>query len=45
MTGEGLEGVRGFQEMGVRMLGLVRRTPVGKYEISKLLKTTSVKQA
>lgn len=42
---EGLEGARGFQEMGMRMLGSVRRTPVGKHEISKLLETTSVKQA
>lgn len=41
----GLEGARGFQEMGMRMLGSVRRTPVGKCEISKVLETTSVKQA
>lgn len=42
---EGLEGARGFQEMGMRMLGWVRRTPAGKCEISKLWEATSVKQA
>lgn len=42
---EGLEGARGFQEMRMRKLGSVRRTPVGKCEISKLLETTRVKQA
>lgn len=42
---EGLEGARGFQEMGMRKMGSVRRTPVGKCEISKLLETTRVKQA
>lgn len=45
MRVEGLEGARGFQEMGMRMLGWVRRTPAGKCEISKLWEATSVKQA
>lgn len=40
----GLEGARGFQEMGMRMLGWVRRASVGKWEISKVLDIMSVKQ-
>lgn len=42
---KGLEGARGFREMGIRMLGWARRASVGKCEISKALDTMSVKRA
>lgn len=36
MRGGGLEGARGFGGIGVLMVGLVRRAPVDKCEISEL---------
>lgn len=45
MREKGLEGARGFREMGIRMLGWARRASVGKCEISKALDTMSVKRA